>query len=312
MQCVLVGNFGVGNLGDEALKEVFLTQFPEVDWVVLSAHPTANNEVSRLPAGLRSFLSFGWLATLKAYWKCDAVVYGGGTLFTDIESVSACFIWWIHSLPARMFRKPIHLAFQGIGPFKTRVGERLTRSVLRRAATISVRDKSSAKRIEILDKSIKFVQACDPVILLLESQKMSNSTKKLLMLIPRKNSSEKFVKTAQKFVESTDWDGISVISMEPDNPSEKEFVKSLVSKLGQPVSVQSVKTLSDLLQHITSASQVVSERYHGALPALALGVPVEIVSQYEGDKLSSLLHSHPDPEQCQAALALLRTALEIE
>ena len=83
MKCLLVGNFGVGNLGDEALKDYFLQEFSTVDWTVVSADPQGEKEVARLPGGVRSLLKLQWFKTLFAYRSCDAIVFGGGSLFTD-------------------------------------------------------------------------------------------------------------------------------------------------------------------------------------------------------------------------------------
>ncbi|MBI5155969.1 hypothetical protein HZA45_01700, partial [Candidatus Peregrinibacteria bacterium] len=95
MRCVLIGNYGTGNFGDEALRSYFLKSFPEIEWQVVSARPTAD-ELPRLPAGPRSLFTTKWFRTIKALRHCDAVVFGGGTLFTDSESVFACFLWWLH------------------------------------------------------------------------------------------------------------------------------------------------------------------------------------------------------------------------
>ena len=287
MQCLLIGNFGVGNLGDEALKDYFLQAFPAVTWRVVSAQPS-HQELARLPLGIRSFLGLRWLKTIKGYWQCDAVVFGGGSLFTDTESVTACILWWLHTVPARLFGKPIHFAFQGVGPFSTRVGEWFTRSALRSATTISVRDEASANRAKKMVKNTKIVQSIDPVIWLIEKEKIDICIKNILVLIPRKNSSEKFTKAAQKHAMSREWDEVRVVSMEPDNLSEIQYVKWLTSTLGSSAIVHKVKTLSDLLECIASASQVVSERYHGALPALMYGKPTEIIFQRDGDKLDVL------------------------
>ncbi|MEK7137506.1 MAG: polysaccharide pyruvyl transferase family protein, partial [Patescibacteria group bacterium] len=142
MQYLLVGNYGVSNAGDEILREYFLERFPEIDWKVLSAHPE-KGEFPRFPAGLRSFFSLRWLSTLRELRKADGMVFGGGSLLTDTESVRACFIWFLHAAAAWLLHKPIILAFQGIGPFRTKAGEWCSRWVVRRAAFISVRDEES-------------------------------------------------------------------------------------------------------------------------------------------------------------------------
>lgn len=47
-------------------------------------------------------------------------------------------------------------------------------------------------------------------------------------------------------------------------------------------------TLQKLIEEVSQASHVLTERFHGGIAALALGVPLTIISQGEGDKLSQL------------------------
>ena len=282
MNVLLVGNFGVGNLGDEALKEYFLDTFPEVDWAVLG------EDVPRLPGGLRSLLNFRWVKTLQTLRTCNAVVFGGGSLFTDTESVYACFLWYIHARAARFFGKPIHFAFQGVGPFRTRVGESLARESFGWAATISVRDEASAKRIESWKLSTKAIRSFDPVIRLMENKKNEVRSENVLILIPRKNSGGKFTNAAQEAVKSRDWDEVRIISMQSRHASESRFCQKLAESLEPVCHVVAAQKLDELADNIAKSSLVVSERYHGALVALALGIETRIVSQKESDKLSSL------------------------
>ena len=309
MQCLLVGNFGVGNLGDEALKEYFLKAFPSVDWVILSAAP-ATGELPRLPLGIRSFFRFDWLKTLRAYRQCDAVVFGGGSLLTDVESPLACVLWWWHTVPARLLGKPIHFAFQGVGPFHTTVGQLFAAMALRSATSISVRDKQSFLRANKLVKNTKIIQTCDPVIWLIEKEKLQLSTNNILILIPRKNSSEKFTKAAKKIIESSSWGEVVVLSMEPDHPGEQSYVAMLSAKVGA-TSVE-VRSLAELLRHVATCKTVVSERYHGALPAKCYGKELSIISQARGDKLSTLMCEMPDTHTVDLAAKSLRKALSIE
>ena len=88
-QFLLVGNFGVGNVGDEAIRTYILQAFPEVHWTVLSGDRMQSGDVPRLPYGIRSFLSTAWWKTLRAYRSSDGIVFGGGSLFTDVESKKA-------------------------------------------------------------------------------------------------------------------------------------------------------------------------------------------------------------------------------
>ena len=279
MRCILVGNYGVGNLGDEALKDYFLSAFPEVVWKVIMPS-------ERLPAGIRSFFLFRWLKTIKAFRQADAIVFGGGSLFTDAESPHACVVWGIHALAAWMFRKPIFLAFQGVGPFRTRLGEGIARWVCRHAAFISVRDHESAKRLSLWNLSTEVIQTSDPVFLAFRSYKFDSSTQKILTIIPRKNSGAMLQKMAEKVLQEQNFDRVEIVLMQPDDLEEGNIAQSLQELCGG--SIVEVRQLPELMEAVGRANLVVTERFHGALAALALDKEVLICSQKPGDKLSAL------------------------
>ncbi len=286
MRAALVGNYGVGNLGDEALREYFLGAFPDIEWKVLSANPKVG-EYSRLPGGIRSFLGFRWLKTIKMVMGVDGVVFGGGSLFTDVESSFACFLWWIHAMVAWVFGKPIVLAFQGMGPYRTKKGEWFARSVVRKSAFISVRDEESFKRIETWSKSTKVVQTFDPVFSIMVNKKRGIDTKNVFVIIPRKNSSAIFLKNVYEKLHMTEWEEVRIVLMEGQDESERKISYDILSKVGSNVGqVRSVLTLDELMDSLKNASLVCAQRFHGALAAIAAGIPLEVYPQGEGDKLS--------------------------
>lgn len=285
MRCILIGNYGVGNLGDEALKEYFLSAFPEITWTVVSAHPDPH-EVPRLPFGLRSLFA-PWWRTLRALRRCDAVVFGGGSLFTDVESSKACFLWWWHGFVARLFGKPLVLAFQGIGPFMTVRGEWCARWILKRTAFVSVRDQESAERVGVWIKDgLGVMQTFDPVLSLLTLEKQPSGD--TLAVIPRMNSRGALEKAAKDLLMLKQPEEIRILSMQPEDAGEWKVCERLRDGLRSEASVHPVRSIHDLTRELLKCSSAVTERYHGALAAAAMGIPVEIVSQGLGDKLDEL------------------------
>lgn len=288
MRYVLVGNYGTGNFGDEALKEYFLTVFRDSEWRVLSAHPHAS-ECPRLPGGLRSLLQTPWWKTLAALHSSDGMVFGGGTLFTDTESIRACLLWWWHGFIAWLLRKKIILAYQGIGPFKTGLGEWCARFVVARAAFISVRDPASAHRVESWKKNTKVIQSFDPVFSLYREKNMTLDPKNVFTIIPRHNSSDSFEQSVRTLQAKGPWSRTVLLSLAPDDPREQAVCRSLAAALSLPESsIVPVRSVDTLLTEVRRAGFVLAQRFHGALAALALGVPFAAVAQREGDKLSTL------------------------
>ncbi len=284
MRAILIGNYGVGNLGDEALKEYFLQQFPMVQWQVVSANPSGG-ELPRLPFGIRSLFS-SWWRTVRAIHGAGAVVFGGGSLFTDVESVRACWLWWWHAFVAHLFGKKILLAYQGIGPFKTTIGKYLTKKVLGWALFISVRDAQSELRASAMHPQQKIVESFDPVLSLLKANNLPTNLDKNLVIIPRNTASETFTARCKELNASQDWDHVWILSMQPENTDEQKYCRQLST--GSKAITVPIKSLQELAEYTSRASFVLSQRYHGALAALALGKKFEVVVQKDGDKLSTL------------------------
>ncbi|MFA5800022.1 MAG: polysaccharide pyruvyl transferase family protein [Candidatus Peribacteraceae bacterium] len=304
MRCILVGNYGTGNLGDEALREFFLETFPGVEWTVLSARPSRQGEVPRLPCGLRSFFH-PWWRTLRAYRRADAVVFGGGSLFTDVESVYACLLWWWHAFVARVFRKPVFLAFQGIGPFGSSLGKRLARWTVGHAAHVSVRDEASYQRVQSWNLNKEIVQTFDPVYAVFANIKFEVIECSRIVLVPRANSGEPFLIEASRVLDEHHGDPVRLVLLQPDH---EEFVVQRITSLTRGLcEVVTVESVEQLIGALSDALVVVSERYHGTLAALALGLPTVVCPQDTGDKLDALrtLIEQGGAEERERLLALV-------
>lgn len=307
MHFLLVGNYGAGNLGDEALKEYFLARFPYVRWTVLSANPSGRGEVPRLPFGVRSLLCTPWWRTLRVLRSADAVVFGGGSLFTDSESASACALWWWHCRVARMFGKPLILAFQGIGPFQdTIVGvfsRRFARNAVRHSAFLSVRDEESERRVKEWNANV--VLSFDPILGMIRPSD-ENTMGTILAVIPRMNSTSAFRNAVSAAVARNTPETVRIMSLQPDSMKEQLICDELRTMIGSCSSVHDVRTLSELTELLRGCGHVITERYHGALAAIALGLPVEIIPQCEGDKLDGLRILQENPSAIEAMRVRVR------
>lgn len=284
MRCVLVGNYGVGNIGDEALKEYFLSEFPDVAWQVVSACPTTENEIPRLPLGFRS-LCTRWTKTISAIRHADALVFGGGSLFTDVESVWACVIWRSYALVARFFGVPVMLAFQGAGPWKTGLGLRLARKTYQQAAFVSVRDEESFARLASFGLIKPPILTFDPAFAYFATYPRKKDDRRLV-IIPRTNSDDFFFAAVEKKL-AENFPDVRILLMQPD-PAERRVGERLRALANGKAEVVELTSVTQFLDEMSSASEVISQRYHGALAALAMHIPVEIIPQAAHDKMDTL------------------------
>lgn len=283
MRALLIGNYGVGNLGDEALREYFLRTFPEVEWEVVSAHPRAG-ERHRLPNGVRSALTTPWWRTLRAFRGADAVVFGGGSLFTDVESVRACLLWGMHAAAAAFFRKPVYFAFQGVGPFSTALGGRIARWAFRRAAFVTVRDEASAARLAAW--GVASLLSFDPIAGLAPPSRCPGCPRDSLVFLPRFNSTHAFFAACEEARVAYPGAPTEVWLFEPQNEEERRIGGTLAERYG--ALVRPCADVGDTLARLAHVRQMVTQRFHGGLFALAAGCPVTVVPQREGDKLAEL------------------------
>ena len=284
---MLIGNYGVGNLGDEALRDYFLREFAEVQWQVVSAEPQAG-ELPRLPGGLRSLLR-PWWKTIAGLWKADLVVLGGGSLFTDVESLYACFLWWWHVALSRLLGQPVHVAFQGYGPFRSTLGAWLGRSAIAMAEAVSVRDVESKTRIESQGMNKKVILSFDPVykeILALNEEKMNTRIKNVYVIIPRRNPTKAFW-AAVSNLQTDRYDAMHILSLQPDDVVEQRTCAA-IAKVLPTAHIIRIRSLLELVSACKDVSGILTQRYHGALAGLALGLAVDIIPQRPNDKLAAL------------------------
>lgn len=320
MRLFLVGNFGVGNLGDELLRRYFVERFPEIEWIVMvGGDPKGEREVTRFPFGLRSVFRGGWRRTWRVLRGVDGVVFGGGSLLTDSESVHGALLWWWQGAIVSLAKKPLFLAFQGIGPFRTPLGEWCARQIVASASFISVRDAESAERIRSWNLNAEVIQTFDPAFgLMMKAAELFRApsqgrTQKVFIIIPRANSSEEFLRAARETACHENYASIRIVSLAPENHSEKLLCDRLQREIPRAV-IRSVRTLEQLMAAIQDGVAVLSQRYHGALAALALGIPARVFPQESDDKfvsVASLLTASTDESRrgCLAAIERGETAL---
>jgi polysaccharide pyruvyl transferase CsaB len=172
---VICGNYGATNLGDEAilagiLKNIRETR-PETEITVMSANPRQTEKMHKvkgiplIPAGfrsaLRSIFGFQMVRTLNAIRKCNIFILGGGGLFTD-EKPFAVIIWSMQAQFAYLFKKPVFMYAQSIGPLKTKWAKKAVKNIFDRAKVITVRDQESKKLLEEIGVEKEITIVCDP------------------------------------------------------------------------------------------------------------------------------------------------------
>lgn len=136
---VISGYIGFDNFGDEAIAGCLtehLKQLGAEKITVISANP---GKTSRL-FGVNSvkFLDF-----IRPIMESDVLISGGGSLLQDITSLKSLIYYLSVIMTAIVSGKKVFIFAQGFTPFRTKIGEILTKFVLKHCYKITVRDKNS-------------------------------------------------------------------------------------------------------------------------------------------------------------------------
>ena len=164
MRVLLSGYYGFGNLGDEALLEVIVTQlrarFPSMQLEVLSATP----EATAKEYGVEATPRWSMRSVREAIGRADVVLSGGGGLLQNATSArSMLYYAGILREAIRQRRKSMIFA-QSIGPLDL-LGRIVVRSFCRGLDRATVRDERSLRLLQSLLPQTPIERTADPVFL---------------------------------------------------------------------------------------------------------------------------------------------------
>ncbi|MBI3947288.1 MAG: polysaccharide pyruvyl transferase CsaB [Armatimonadetes bacterium] len=149
-QIVISGYYGFGNAGDEAvlagMMDAFRAAIPGAALRVASVDPDATRRLH----GVESFGRYRWRDFGARVRACDAFVSGGGSLFQDVTSRRSLYYYLGTLALAGIYRRPVMVCGQGIGPIRSATARRVTAALLNRARLITVRDPGSLETLQRL------------------------------------------------------------------------------------------------------------------------------------------------------------------
>ena len=164
MRFLISGYYGFGNLGDEALLKVIVSQlrtrrpYDQIDVLSASAPATAHElSVDATPR-------WDAKAVRAAIARADVLVSGGGGLLQDATSLrSLVYYAGIIRAAANAGKKTMIFA-QSIGPLDF-WGKRVVKECCKNVTAATVRDSRSASLLRSIVSGVRVEQAADPVFL---------------------------------------------------------------------------------------------------------------------------------------------------
>jgi len=328
MKIFLIGWFGAGNIGDEAIlisELLFLRdQISNVEFYILSFNPgrtrqlTANiPEVSKIlrMGSKRDVFRSDFLGIFKAFREVDVVMIGGGGIFQDIYNHYPIPFFTAMALLARLNRKRLVLYCVGIGPIRSFVGKKLCRFAVNSADIICVRDAGSKDLLKSLGVNRPIHISADPVFML--GPVRNENVEKVIKLHHLDSNGPAigvsvqdllFWRDASKRILAKALDTLSAekgamivflpfgaykdgwLNRDKSSPVDMVASKKFAALMrGRCSIIDDELTPQELLGVIGKLDLVISMRLHGLIMGLNAGVPVIALTYEEETKIKNLM-----------------------
>lgn len=274
VQYLIIGSFGAQNVGDELILRAAVEKYPSC--IVMTAHPESSlrwigHDIPTCcppPTGFRSVLR--WCTSKgyrrKVYWGKDPrfhdieeIIFAGGGLFAlscrAVLHWTLMYLWLKKAFP----NIPQKWEYQGVDKHIHPLCRLFIRYVLRRAASITVRDEGSADAVEHLGLPRPSVTGDRVREWLRPRGVMQTQTKRNAILIQAQEAPEDtqlYAKLSRRF---PDHEYIWVIFA----PEDRVKIPS-----GWKGAVATPKSWEELVDIFSRAEYVLAQRYHALVVGL--------------------------------------------
>jgi len=149
VKIMISGYYGFNNTGDEAILKsmvrVFKEKLPRVKIVVLSQNPLQTSQSCQVKAINRLHL----ISILKCFRDTNLFISGGGGLLQDSTGRGWSILYYLGLiLGAILFKVPVMIYAQGIGPINKKLNKLLIKWILNKIDIITVRDIASKELLK--------------------------------------------------------------------------------------------------------------------------------------------------------------------
>ena len=305
---LVIGNYGAGNLGDDAIFAGILENIKTVSgegkqmnvFVTHGGKRTSTKiyqNVKKVP-----FATSGFLSELKRKLKSplakdpwavlpqiDMAIIGGGGLMTDVESSKAPKIWLSQAKKCQKMNIPYLVYGQSVGILKRKKSRARAKKFFNGARAIHMRDEKSKQRLRDLGIEKDITVGTDLAFNWLKKVKTPLTQKDIYLLNVRlwpTYSKEMLREEVEKAILEAERDQLKpvMLSMEPFNQTELNFLRSFgIETMEAPCAHEAFKAMQ-----VAKKARIM--RLHAHIFALAAGTHFSSISY--APKVKDLLHSH--------------------
>lgn len=263
---VISGYIGFDNFGDEAIAGTLINCLKNSDAekiTVISANPSKTSR-------LYGVESYGMMKFLKPILTSDILISGGGSLLQDITSLRSLIYYLMVIMTAIIFGKKVIIFAQGFSKFRTKIGEILVQSVLKKCHRISVRDTKSQEYLKTLGIDAELV--ADPVFGM-EIENNEHSGIGVQLRNCRGLGNEFLIPLAEEIAKRFNNQKINLFSLQDsiDLPLIEKFAEFLTSN-GAIVKIHKNLSVPEVIHEVSKLEYFIAMRYHACLISSKSGV----------------------------------------
>jgi polysaccharide pyruvyl transferase CsaB len=256
---LLFGYYGYGNLGDELLCESALDilgrTFDKI-YILVPKHKIEDYTKK----GVEPVNRFDFISILTTVLHSKVVVCGGGGIFQDQTSLRSFLYYASIVIVSTLFRKPVVLLANSLGPVKRKFSRKILRYILSRKNVYFIaRDPVSARYGKLMSQNI------------FEGTDLAIKSLSKLPLEVKKSSQVSFclkeeinLSNILSFLKNI---GLKRFLLVPMSPQDEKVCVKLMEKYPE------LEFSKKPLEAITCSSLVISQRMHGSLIAAYYGIP---------------------------------------
>ena len=284
---VMVGYYGYGNCGDDALLQAILNdlgeKLPVFAPVVLSKNPCETKK----NYGVKSINRFNVPKVISALKNADVFIAGGGSLIQDVTSTRSLIYYLCCLKAAKRFGLKTMLYGNGIGPVNKNSNRKKAAKVLNGVDIITLRDAASMDYLKAMGvtKPRVFVTG-DPALGISEcnTQKADKILEKYniegkIVAFSARNIRTDTVDFARKFAKMADYIAreysLVPVFVPMQQSKDKKISRLIISMMTEKAYlIEEDIDVSATLGIIKRSEVIVAVRLHMLLFGALLGVPV--------------------------------------
>lgn len=243
---LIAGYHGYGNCGDEATLMAMTTNIKEMADDVKITAISHIPELTKTEYNIESVQRFNAIEVMKAIYKSDIILSGGGTLIQNGTSTRSLLYYLTIIKFAKLLKKKVMLYSNGIGPVNGKLNRKFVKIVLDSVDLITLREEFSKEDLQSMGVARPDVHVTADAAFTLKSISDDDATKILeIEGIPMdkdiigvsvrsyKNKGEKYIKEIAKACDNMALSGKTILFIPMENPKDVAVSKKVMHEMNQ-------------------------------------------------------------------------------